>query len=219
MQSVSARQRATGPVHRRHMFTRRVTRELKKCLTRAQNNKKKTWGKKKKNRVDGIYFLECVVKAFSMQRTMQEPEQLVELCCRRWPLCSDDARPVTARSPARHVSQQWSVCRWPLLLDPCQTIFSGLEEKTETSTEVRIYVKAYTKSYMLAHRLLRLMGLLNNQNDAQLTKTHHALSLSMSLPSKEQIGTFSLILLALSPNIASQLLNNTWSCKEENIMP
>lgn len=50
MQSVSARQRATGPVHRRHMFTRRVTRELKKCLTRAQNKKKKKHGKKKKKR-------------------------------------------------------------------------------------------------------------------------------------------------------------------------
>lgn len=25
---------------------------------------------KKQNRMDGIYFLECVVKAFSMQRTM-----------------------------------------------------------------------------------------------------------------------------------------------------
>lgn len=59
MQSVSARQRATGPVHRRHMFTRRVTRELKTCLTRAQNNKKKkTWEKKKRGGRD-LFFGVC----------------------------------------------------------------------------------------------------------------------------------------------------------------
>lgn len=129
-QSVSARQRATGQFIRRHMFTRRRIRGFKRW----------NWGperlKKEQKEEDvwmegwphgGIYFWVCDVKAFSMHRTMQELEQLLELCCRRLPLCSEAARPLTARSPARHVSQQWSVCRWPFLLEPCQTIFSGLE--------------------------------------------------------------------------------------------
>lgn len=105
MQSVPARQRATGQVHRtphvhklRYQGFNKKTSMLghKNGLTRTQNEKRG---------VDEIYFLEGDVKAFSMQRTMYEPEQLLEVCCRSWPLCSDDARPVTARSPARHVSQ------------------------------------------------------------------------------------------------------------------
>ncbi len=61
MQSVSARQRATGPVH----WTPHVH---KACYQRSKIvfNGPRT----KKRRMDGIYFLECVVKAFSMQRTM-----------------------------------------------------------------------------------------------------------------------------------------------------
>lgn len=121
------------------------------CLTRAQNKKKE-----KKERMDRIYFLDCNVKAFSMQRTMQEPEQLLEVCCRRWPLFSDDARPVTARSPARHVSQQWSVCRWPLLLDPCQTIFSGLEERKNKHIGQNMYT-------VWAHRKTSIQNVSANQ--------------------------------------------------------
>lgn len=72
-----------------------------------------------------VYLLEWPA-LFSMHSTTLELEQLLELSCSKLPLCSGDAMPVSACSPTRHVSQKLSTCRSPLLVDPCQTIFSGL---------------------------------------------------------------------------------------------
>lgn len=60
-QKVSARPRAT----RRVRWTKDVQCVLQTVLTGGREQKSK-----KKGRLAGIYFLDCDVKAFSMQRTM-----------------------------------------------------------------------------------------------------------------------------------------------------
>ncbi len=105
--------------------------------------------------------------------------------------------------------------------------FSLAWREAKTSTELRIYQQYVPKDGKSTdqnvtanqqgerrHEAVFTVRTLS-QHVAWQTKTYHALSLRISRPSKEYIGTFSLILLSLSLKIDSQLLNNTWSCKED----